>query len=441
MKALVTRLRADPRYAKFFEWGVLVSITGSAQMLVQGLGLLSGFLIIHMLSTHEYALYTLAYTMLGTLVALADGGITAGVLAHGAKAWQDKGAMGETVATGLQLRRKFSMVSLAVSMPVLFVLLVKHGAAWQFAVLILLALVPAFLAGLTEDILEVPVRLNQDITALQKNLIAVNVLRFVLLASTIFMLPFAAMAILANGIPRIWANYRLRKIAFKFTDFSKPPNAEIRRGILAMVKRTLPGAIYYCLSSQLSVWLISIYGDTEAIAQIGALGRLAAILTVVGGIFSTLIVPRFARLPERSDVLFKRLVQILGLMFVIGLVSCGIAWFFPAQVLFLLGKNYRNLDIELFLSVLGGCVSMMVGISYALSLGRTWVVPVAFNVTSCIVVQALLIFALDFSTARGVLVYGLLNSIWVFAVFLGYLVYRIFLLRRQEARIAANAVP
>ena len=108
-------------------------------------------------------------------------------------------------------------------------------------------------------------------------------------------------------------------------------------------------------------------------------------------------------------------------------------------MLYLLGKNYSNLDIELFLSVLGGCVSMMVGIAYALSLGRTWVVPVAFNVTSCIVVQAVLIFLLDFSTARGVLVYGLLNSIWVFAVFLGYLVYRIFLLRKHEAKAAVDA--
>ena len=438
MKALVTRLRADPRYARMFEWGMLVSITGSGQLLVQGLGVLSGFLIIHMLSTQEYALYTLAYTMMGTLVALADGGINAGVLAHGAKSWQDKGSMGEVVATGLQLRRKFSMVALAVSLPVLFVLLVKHGAAWQFAVLILLALVPAFMATLTEDILEVPVKLNQDITALQKNLIVVNVMRFALLLSTIFFLPFAAMAILANGLPRIWANYKLRKIAVKFTDFSRQPNADVRRGILTMVKRTLPGAIYYCLSSQLSVWLISIYGDTDAIAQIGALGRLAAILTVVGGIFSTLVVPRFARLPERSDILMKRLVQIIGLMAGISLVSCGLAYFFPTQVLYLLGSNYSGLDVELLLSVLGGCVSMMLGISYALSLTRTWVVPVTFNVVSCIAVQVLLIFLLDFSTARGVLIYGLLNSIWAFTLFLGYLVYRILLLRKSETAVEAG---
>jgi O-antigen/teichoic acid export membrane protein len=434
MKAFVTRLRADPRYSKIFEWGVLVSITGSAQLFVQGLGVLSGFLIIHMLSTHEYALYTLAYTMLGTLVALADGGITSGVLAHGAKSWQDKQRMGEVVATGLYLRRKFSMISLAVSMPVLLVLLIRHGAAWQFAVLIVLALLPAFLAGLTEDIFEIPVRLHQDIKALQKNAIAVNVARFVLLLSTVVILPFAAVAILANGLPRIWANYRLRKIAVKFTDFSMPVDKEIQKGILTMVKRTLPGAIYYCISSQLSIWLISIYGNTEAIAQIGALGRLAAILTVIGGIFSTLIVPRFARLPERSDVLLLRFFQTIGILLVISAFSCGLAYFFPKQVLYLLGKNYSGLDAELLLSVLGACVSMMVGIVYALSLSRTWVVPVTFNVVSCIAVQALLVFLLDFSTARGVLVYGLLNSIWVFTVFSGYLVYRIVLLRKVEAK-------
>ena len=435
MKAFVTRLRADPRYSKIFEWGMLVSIAGSGQLLVQGLGVLSGFLIIHMLSTHEYALYTLAYTMMGTLASLSDGGINAGVMAHGARSWQDKGAMGEVVATGLQLRRKFSLIMLAVSMPVLYVLLIRHGAVWQFALLILLALVPALLATLTEDILEIPVKLNQDITALQKNLIVVNVMRFVLLLATIFILPFAAMAILANGLPRIWANYKLRKIAVKFTDFSRPPNADVRRGIMTMIKRTLPGAIYYCLSSQLSIWLISIYGNTDAIAQIGALGRLAAILTVVGGIFSTLIVPRFARLPEQSGILLKRLIQIMGLMVVISAVSCGVAYFFPVQVLYLLGKNYQGLDVELFLSVLGGCVSMMLGISYSLSLTRTWVVPVTFNVASCIAVQVLLIFALDFTTARGVLIYGLLNSIWAFALFLGYLVYRILLLRKTEARL------
>ena len=325
MKTLLRRVRSHPRYSKIFEWGMLISVMGSAQMMIQGLGLLSGFLIVHMLTTEEYAYYTLAYTMFGTLVALADAGISNGVLAHGAKNWRDEQALGKVVVTGIALRRKFALISLAVSFPILFVLLTRHGAAWQFSLLILLALGPTFYASLTEDLLEIPSKLHQDILTLQKNQLVANGGRLVFLGIGLFALPWAAMAILANGLPRIWANIQLRKIAEKFTDFSQPEQAQIRTDILKMVKRALPGAIYYCLSSQLSIWLISIYGNTESIAQIGALGRLAAILTVVGAMFSTLIVPRFARQPERAAGLLRSFFLVMAVLVLICVIGSGLA--------------------------------------------------------------------------------------------------------------------
>ena len=73
-------MRTHPRYAKAFEWGKLASMVASAQMLVQGLGLLSGVLIIQLMPAEEYALYTLTYAMLGTIVSLADGGIGGGTM-------------------------------------------------------------------------------------------------------------------------------------------------------------------------------------------------------------------------------------------------------------------------------------------------------------------------------------------------------------------------
>ena len=432
MKTLLRRARAHPKYAKIFEWGMLISVMGSAQMIVQGVGVLSGFLIVHMLSTQEYAYYTLAYTMFGTLVTLADAGISNGVLAHGARCWQDKAALGEVVATGVELRRKFAAASLAVSVPILFVLLTKHGAAWQFAVLIVLAFGPTFYAALTEDLLEVPVRLHQDIIPLQKNQIQVNVARLALLVAGLFALPWAAVAILSNGLPRIWANIRLRRISEKFTDFSRPADPVVRKDILKMVKRALPGAIYYCLSGQLSIWLISIYGNTESIAQIGALGRLAAILTVVGSMFSTLAIPRFARLQEDSATLVKGFGIVMGVLFGISAVASLLAWFFPAQMLLLLGKNYQGLDFELFLSVLGNCISMIVGIIYGLLIARTWILMPVINIVSSVLVQVLLIMTLDLSTAQGVLVYSLWNAVWGLVMYLAYFFFRIVVLRKAE---------
>lgn len=432
MKTLLRRVRAHPRYSKIFEWGMLLSVMGSAQMMIQGLGLLSGFLIVHMLTTEEYAYYTLAYTMFGTLVALADAGISNGVLAHGAKNWQDEKALGEVVVTGIELRRKFAIISLGVSFPILMVLLTRHGAAWQFSLLILLALGPTFYASLTEDLLEIPSKLHQDIITLQKNQLFANAGRLVFLAVGLFALPWAAIAILANGLPRIWANIQLRKIAGKFTDFSMPVKPQIRIDILKMVKRALPGAIYYCLSSQLSIWLISIYGNTESIAQIGALGRLAAILTVVGAIFSTLIVPRFARQPENASVLLRSFCFVMLVLAAICVIGTGLAYLFPDQMLFLLGKNYGGLHNELFLSVLGNCVSMVVGVVYALLISRTWILMPVINITLSILMQILLITTLDLSNTKGVLIYSLLNSLWALAMFAAYFFFRIAVLKKAE---------
>ena len=438
MKTLIARVRAHPRYAKLFEWGMLISILGSTQLIIQALGFVSGFLIVHMLSTEEYAYYTLAYTMFGTLVSLADAGVSSGVLAHAAKGWQDKKVVGEALVTGIGLRRKFALISLGVSFPILFVLLTRHGAAWQFSLLILLALGPTFYASLTEDLLETPSKLHQDIISLQKNQLFANAGRLVFLAAGLFALPWAAMAILANGLPRIWANFQLMKIAAKFTDFSVAPKPEIKQDILNLMKRALPGAIYYCLSSQLSIWLISIYGNTESIAQIGALGRLAAILTLVGAMFSTLVVPRFARQPEQASALVRSFTIVMGVLAAICVVGSGLAYFFPGQLLLLLGKNYSGLNEELFVSVLGNCVAMVAGVVYALLISRTWILMPVISITASILVQVLLIATLDLSSAKVVLVYSLLNALWSLVLYIAYFFYRIGVIRKAESAGAAS---
>lgn len=426
------RILANPKYSRIFEWGKVLSITGSAQMLVQGLGLLSGIIIIRLIPTQEYALYTLAYTMLGTITALADGGITNGVLANGAKVWKDKEALGRVVATGIALRQKFAIVSLSISLPILFYLLVKHNASWLAALLIVLALIPAFFAALTDNLLEVPVKLNQDIVPLQKNQILANCIRFFMIIGGLFFLPFTAIAILANGIPRIWANIKLRKITAKFANLSAGTDVQVRKDILTMVKRTLPGTIYYCVSGQISIWLISIYGNTAAIAQIGALGRLSAVLTVLTTVFSTVIIPRFARLTESPSILLRGFLQILAVLFLISIAISGIVYLFPTQVLFILGKNYANLSIEVVLSTLSGCISMIVGIVYSLSVSRGWILSPVISISLSIIMQVVLISLFDLSSTRNVLIYAILNAVWGITMYSSYFIYRIIKLNKNN---------
>src|SRR5262249_3040993 len=61
---------------------LLTTLTGfaSVQVLVQGIGLVAGFLTIRTLSKEQYALYILASTGLGILSALSDSGISSSTM-------------------------------------------------------------------------------------------------------------------------------------------------------------------------------------------------------------------------------------------------------------------------------------------------------------------------------------------------------------------------
>ena len=186
MKVVNKQFYSARNYSKALEWGKLLSITGAAQILIQITGFISGILIIRLLPTQEYALYTLANTMLGTMTILADGGITSGVMAQGGKVWQDRYKLGSVLVTGMELRKKFAIGSLFIVTPVLVLLLRYHQASWITSILILLALIPAFITALSGTILQVPLKLHQDIIALQSNYVRVNISRLLLLSCTIF---------------------------------------------------------------------------------------------------------------------------------------------------------------------------------------------------------------------------------------------------------------
>src|SRR5215217_4304464 len=178
MKSAVNQLPNVGKFEKIQEWAKLIAMTISAQAVIQLLGLLSGILIVRLLPTTEYAYYTLANTMLGTMTVLADAGISSGVMVQGGKVWQDKTKLGVVVATGLTLRRKFGIVSLLVSLPILIYLLMSHGARVVPSIFIALAIIPSFFAALSDNLLEIASKLHQGIKKLQKNQLFASVGRF-----------------------------------------------------------------------------------------------------------------------------------------------------------------------------------------------------------------------------------------------------------------------
>jgi len=249
----------NPKYKRSLQWFKVIAMTGAAQIFIQALGLISGIFIIRLLPTTEYAFYTLTNATLGSLTVLADGGISVAVMAQGGKYWVSREKLGVVISTGLDLRRKFGIISLLIAIPVLFYLLRHHHASLLFTILIVLSLIPAFYSALSDSLLEIGPKLKQDIPLLQKNQVATSIARLVLTTVTVFIFPWTFIAILGSGLPRMWANISLRKLSGKYVDFSQKPDPEIRKEILKVVKRSLPEIIYYSLSGQITIWLISFF--------------------------------------------------------------------------------------------------------------------------------------------------------------------------------------
>lgn len=391
-------------------WWRLITITGFAQFLVQCMSFLSGILVVRLLPVNEYALYTLANTMLGAMTILSDGGISVGVMAQGSKVWQNKEKLGFVLATGLDLRNKFAIGSLGVSVPVLVYLLLHHGASWITVVLISISLIPAFYASLSDNILQIPLKLHQTVLPLQKNQIEVSLGRLLLMSLTVFAFPWAFVALTVNSIPRIWGNMKLRKISEIYVDKEQTPDKEIKEKILKIVKRNMPDSVYYCVSGQLTIWIISFLGQTTSVAQLGALGRISSLLVIFNVLMGMLVVPRFAKLIDVKSILRKYLLILFYSLVLMAFVVFFV-YFSSDQILWILGKEYYGLQYELVLIIICSCLNSIMSVSFSLYMSRGWILNPFISILSSLSLILTGCFIFDVSTIYGVLYMSIFSSL------------------------------
>jgi hypothetical protein len=425
MKLILKRDYLKIDNSKFVHWSKLIAITGGTQLFVQVTGFISGILIIRLLPTQEYAFYTLANTMFGTMVMLADSGISNGVMAQGGKVWQDKNKLGTVLSTGLNLRKRFGFISLIVTLPVLVYLLISHGASWIVTVLIVSSIIPAFFAALSDSLLEISPKLHQDIYSLQRNQAEVSFGRLALSTLFLFIFPFTFIALIASSIPRIYGNVQLKRISSKFVNNDEKTDPLVEKEIIKGVKRTLPIVIYHCISGQISIWLISFFGTTANISQLGALGRISILFNLFAALFSTLVVPRFARMPAIKKVLIKPFLLIQLATWSIGAILLVLLWLFSDNILWVLGKNYSSLNYELLLMGLSACIGLVAGVCDQLVISRGWFLRPYFligvNFTSTVISLAFF----NISSIIGVLYFNIIVTAIAYLLVLFYGIFSI----------------
>ena len=399
-------------------FGYLLSQTG-----VQAMNFVIGLLIIRFLNKDGYAAYTIMNTLVPVMLMLSDTGIGTGIFAIGRLIWEDDEKMGRLVNTGLQLRRRFAAVSFCLVGPFLAWMLNRNHVPILDIVLLTTISLTSISFQLTGAVVKAVLQLRQNFTILMKMGLMSTFLRLCLVGWFIAVFQISAvLAVLAGTCSIILETYIAVRATKPQIAWAAPPDPAYKVEIFSLVKRTLPLTLYYCVSGQLNVWLLGVFGSSHQVADIGAASRLGIIFITVTSSFAAIMVSKFARANGRRRLMIQS-IQIIGCLALVLFGLTALVWIWPTPFIWLLGPQYTNISGLLWLVVLSTGVNSLAGSIFNLNMCKGWIPPAAVTIPIEIGTQIVLLSILDVSKTENVLILSTLSAIPV-TIVNGYMLFR-----------------
>jgi O-antigen/teichoic acid export membrane protein len=381
------------------------------QAAVQIIAFSSGILLVRWLPQREYAFFTIANAMQATLMLLADIGISVGLISIGGRVWQDRHRFGELINTGLAVRKKLAAGAVVIVAPILYAMLARNGASAIYTMLLIAFVLAGFSIQLSVDIFSVVPRLRSDIGRIQKIDFTCAIVRLLLILGLVYLFATAGLAVAIASATFLLQYLLLRAYAAKVVDLKANENAEDRQEIVRLIKNLAANAVFYCFQGQITVFLISFFARRAAsVAEVGALGRLAMIFTVLTNLLINIFVPAFARCQDRRKLRYLY-AAIAGGVILFSAAVLGGAALFPDQFLFVLGNRYTHLHRELLLMIGVAVISAFSGTLWLLNASKAWVSGAWLYIPLTLATQIGLIPFTDFSSVAGVLIFNLISAV------------------------------
>ena len=387
----------------------------SSYAIVQAIGQViafgSGILLVRWLPQREYAYFTIANAMQATLMLLADIGISIGLISIGGRVWQDRHRFGELIVTGLSVRKKLALAAAIIVAPILYAMLIKNGASTLYTLILIAFVLASFSIQLSIDVFSVVPRLHSDVGRIQKIDFTCAVVRLLLILGLIYLYAIAGVAVAIASATFLLQYFLLRSYAAKVVDLNASENAEDGREIVRLIKNLAANALFYCFQGQITVFLISFFARRAAsVAEVGALGRLAMIFTVLMNVLTNIFVPAFARCHDKRKLRYLY-AGIAGGVVLFSIAVLAFAAFFPAEFLFVLGNRYTHLHRELLLMIGVAVMTALSGTLWLLNASKTWITGAWLYIPLTLATQVALIPFTDFSSVAGVLTFNLISAV------------------------------
>jgi len=389
-------------------WTQILASYFTSQGLVQGTSVLAGLLFVNFLPVGEFALYTLAASVLAFFTFVTDLGSTSSLLYffHRTRLEDRESEFVEYVGAVHGLRRLAFLAGAAIVAAGLPWAARAQGFHWPGILLATAAVLLTASFQIDAAIRVLALRLLDRYSQSYRAEVLGALARLV--AAGLIVAAGWWVAGLALGTAALGAAVTAWRAAAG-AGAPAPGAGRRRREVVRYLQPTLPSALYFSIQGPLVVWLAATFGGTRQIAEVGALGRLGLVVSLFSGLVGVVFLPRLARL--KDERLYLRRYLQFGLALA-GLASApvGLAAAAPSWFLLVIGSQYAGLDRELVLVMIGSGLNLLGGFAVGVNNARSWTRMQGLATLLLCLTQALLVTVLRLDTASGVLLFGALSS-------------------------------
>ena len=351
--------------------------------------LICAILVVRSLDKDAYAIYTVFYMITGGINIVTSLGVPIALNAEGGKYFHNKERFSSLVAACKNQRLFF--IKIFSPFIILFSLFLfnRTSVDWPH-ILTLLVVICSFLAvNFVVDIAESIIRLSGDYSFVPKTRCFSSTVKLALLAVMFITntLNIYAILVISLGISMIIDLSLILKKSREFYSATATASFEDIKVINKISLNTFPEQLSAFIMPQLQLVVLSIFSNSDSIANLGALAKITLIYSFPLALFQGVFYPWLSRAPKIE--LLSRYLKIIMFALATGILLFVVIILLRSYILAIFGPDYRDLGSQLIL--LSGSCSISLFFSGLISVlnarGRVekiWIITLSTTLTTLI---------------------------------------------------------
>lgn len=395
---------------------LLVYFTG--QGLVQFTNLLTGLLLLRWLAVDNYAQFIVAFSFQVTLGFLTDLGFSGTIVALVGPRGNDPAVIGSYIRSGRHIRNVMLLCLTPVAALFYAQIVRQHHWATLTSVILFASIVASIYFSGMISYYGAPLLIHGWLSHYYRNQLAGSLFR-ILISGALYLSGSltASTTSWANALGFLVIGWLNARESGRFVKLPAHPDPKTTRQMMQYVLPSLPSLIFFALQGQISLFLISFFGGTRNIAEVGALGRLGQLFLMLSGFNAAVIEPFMARLPKQR--VLRSYLTIAAIASAVCVPICWLGFLHPQILLLVLGTKYSSLRRETGWLILSSCIAYLVGVLWTMTAARRWIYWTTTWVNVSLILATQIVFLCQFrvDTTLNAILFGLAtNAAYLLAV-------------------------